>query len=357
MAEQNQEMNLRALYPRLLSFGIGYGDLERIRSRATDWTSFSGAMADLGEYWEQQADKAFRAGCLETPGQHWLRAAAYYHFAQLRLEDSPLKESLRRACRQAYGKYSRLADPPIIRCEIPFEGANIAGYLRTRKSGPCVILIGGLDSAKEVELHCLAEIFLNRCCSVFYFDGPGQGELYKRSPLTSGFEKAVSSVIRFLTSDPRVQPGRFGCFGVSFGGYLACLSSAANPQISACVSMSGFFDHRILAKLPPFAKEIVRNAYGVCADADLNQLASLVSLEPHRGKMKSPLLIVHGTADHLVDSDQVEAVESWASGSVEKMVLEGSEHVCCDRFNQCLPYVGDWMTAWLMRKNKSVAVV
>lgn len=357
MADQNPAMNLRALYPRLLSFGIAYGDLERIRSRVSDWTSFSRAMAELGEYWEQVADKAFRAGCLETPGQHWLRAAAYYHFAQLRLEDSLLKEGLRRACRQAYVKYSRLADPPVISCEVPFNGTNIPGYLRTRKSGPCVILIGGLDSAKEVELHHLAEIFLNRCCSVFYFDGPGQGELYKRSPLTCGFEKAVASVISFLRSDPRVQPARIGCFGLSFGGYLACLSSAANAQISACISLSGFFDHRVLAKLPPSASNIVRNAFGLPADAELCDLASLVTLEPQRGKMKAPLLIVHGTADHLVDSEQVEAMETWASGGVEKMVLEGSEHVCCDRFNQCLPYVGDWMTTWLMRKNEFVAVV
>ena len=52
MAEQNLALNFRSLYPRLLSFGIGYGDLERITSRVNDWTSFSRAMADLGEHWE-----------------------------------------------------------------------------------------------------------------------------------------------------------------------------------------------------------------------------------------------------------------------------------------------------------------
>lgn len=357
MGDHNPAINFRALYPRLLNFGIGYGDLERITSSVTDWTSFSRALADLGEHWEQLADKAFRAGCLETPGQHWLRAAAYYHYAQLRLQDSLLKESLRRACRQAYTKFARLADPPIVRCEVPFDGMNLPGYLRTRKSGPCVILIGGLDSAKEVELHHFAEIFLNRCCSVFYFDGPGQGELYGRSSMACGFEKAASSVINFLSSDPRVQPGRIGCFGVSFGGYLACLASAANPQISACISIGGFFDHRILPKLPPVAAATVRNTFGLPADANVSQLAPFVTLEPQRGNLKAPLLIVHGTADHLVDSDQIQAMESWACGPVEKMVLEGSEHVCCDRFNKCLPHMGDWMTTWLMRKNEFVAVV
>ena len=48
MAEQNLALNFRSLYPRLLSFGIGYGDLERITSRVNDWTSFARAMADWG---------------------------------------------------------------------------------------------------------------------------------------------------------------------------------------------------------------------------------------------------------------------------------------------------------------------
>ncbi len=358
MAEKNQSFNLRPLYPRLLSFGISYGDMERLSAKVADWAAFSRAMSDLGEHWEQSADKAHKAGYLETPRQHWLRAAAYYHYAQLRLENSLLKEGLRFACRRCYEKFTALANPAIVRCEIPFQSMSLPGYLRVRNPGaPCVILIGGLDSAKEVELHHFAEIFLNRCCSVFYFDGPGQGELYRQSSMTCGFEKAVSNVIGFLSSDPRVRPSRIGCFGVSFGGYLACLSSAANQRISACISIGGFFDHGILAKLPPVAAATVRNSFGLPSDADVEELFPYVTLEPQRGKMKAPLLIVHGTADHLVDSAQIEAMKAWAEGPVETIVLEGSEHVCSDRFNECLPQMGDWMTVWLMHKNGLVAVV
>lgn len=358
MPEMQPEFNIRPLYPRLLSFGIGYGDLERISREAADWSAFSRAMADLGEHWEQAADKANKQGHLETPRQHWLRAAAYYHYAQLRLDNSLLKEGLRLACRRCYQKFVDLANQEIIRCEIPFQSISLPGYLRIRKPGaPCVILIGGLDSAKEVELHHFAEIFLKRCCSVFYFDGPGQGELYRRFPMTCGFENAVSSVVNFLSQDARVQPSQIGCFGVSFGGYLACLSSAANPRINACISIGGFFDHGILPKLPPIAAVAVRNSFGLPVDAGLDELVPYVDLEPYRGRMKTPLLIVHGTADHLVDSQQIEKMTGWAAGPVETIVLEGAEHVCSDRFNECLPRMGDWMTGWLMRKNELVAVV
>lgn len=350
--------NFRSLYPRLLSFGIGYGDLERISGTATDWVSFSRAMADLGQQWEKSADEALPSGRIETSSQHWLRAAAYYHYAQLRLPDSQMKEDLRIACRRSYEKFTPLAVPQIVRCEVPFEGKILPGYLRVKHPGaPCVILIGGLDSAKEVELHHFAEIFLARSCSVFYFDGPGQGELYKRSLMTSGFEKAVSSVIRFLSLDYRVQPGRFGCFGVSFGGYLACRSSAANPRIDACISAGGFFNHKILEKLPPVAAQTVKNAFGFSSDADMSELISYITLEPLKGKMEAPLLIVHGTADHLVDMEQIQAMQQWSGGPVETILLQGSEHVGCDRFNDYLPRMGDWMASCLMHKNEMMAVL
>src|SRR5215467_6645331 len=193
MEELNQAINFRSLYPRLLSFGIGYGDLERVTTQATDWASFTRAMADLGEHWAHLAENTYESGCRETSKQHWLRASAYFHYAQLRASDSPLKKQLRRECRRAYEKFAPMADPAIVRCEIPFQSTTLPGYLRIGNKGPCVILIGGLDSAKEVELHHFAEVFLSRGCSVFYFDGPGQGELYGRLSMTHGFASAVSA--------------------------------------------------------------------------------------------------------------------------------------------------------------------
>jgi fermentation-respiration switch protein FrsA (DUF1100 family) len=66
--------------------------------------------------------------------------------------------------------------------------------------------------------------------------------------------------------------------------------------------------------------------------------------------MQAPLLIVHGTADHLVDMEQITALQNWACGPVDALVLEGAEHVCCDRFNECLPAMGDWMLSQLLYK-------
>jgi len=343
--------NFRLLYPRLLNFGIGYGDLERVSKDAQDWPSFTLAIAELGKYWERVAQDATHSEDISTFQEHLRKAVDYYHYAQLRAEDSALKEELRCASRKCYKQLAPLVDPPAIRCEIPFEDISLPGYLRIKRSGaPCVILVGGLDSSKEVELHYFAEIFLRRGCSVFYFDGPGQGELYGQSSMKSGIEKAISSIIEFLSADERIGSAPVGCFGVSFGGYLACRAAALNPRLGACISIGGFFDYRILDRLPPIAAVAVRKFFGFSAQEDPEKLTRYITLEPLQGQMKAPLLIVHGTADHLVDMVQIKAMQNWAAGPVDTIVLEGSEHVCCDRFNVCLPRMGDWMASRLFQE-------
>lgn len=353
---QSEKPNFAALYPRLVNFGVAYSDLERISLMANDWTSFSREMGNLAELWMRMADKGWKLGHLETPRVQWKRAADYYHYAQLKLPDSLLKESFRRTSRKCYEKVAALLDPPAVRCEIPFRSTYIPGYLRAKgPAAPCVILIGGLDSAKEVELHYFAETFLRRECSVFFFDGPGQGELYGKESLAWGFEDAIAAVIQFLRADPRVGAAALGCFGVALGGYYACQAAALNPEIEACISIGGFFDSRVLPRLPALAHSMFKTAFGFPADCNIAEIARYINLSPLQGQMKAPLLLVHGTADHLVDMEQITALRNWARGPVDTLIMEGSEHVCCDRFNECLPMMGDWMMSCLLRRKPESA--
>lgn len=353
---KNEKPNFAALYSRLINFGIAYSDLERIAAVATDWISFGREMANLAELWMRQADKGWRLGQLETPRAHWKRAADYYHYAQLKLPDSLLKESFRRASRKCYEKAAVLLDPPAVRYEIPFQSTSLPGYLRAKEPGaPCVILIGGLDSAKEVELHYFAETFLGRECSVFFFDGPGQGELYGKESMACGFEHVIAAVIQFLRNDARVGSAALGCFGVALGGYFACRAAALNPEIEACISIGGFFDSRVLPRLPALAQSMCLTAFGLPSDSDLAELTPHFNLAALEARRNTPLLLVHGTADHLVDTEQITALRKWAHGPVDALIFEGSEHVCCDRFNECLPLMGDWMTSSLLRKDTKSA--
>lgn len=344
--------DFRSLYSRLINFGVSYGDLERLARTSRDWISFSREMANLAEHWEASAEAAHKRGCIATPRAHWRHATDYYHYAQLKVSPSPMKEGLRRSSRRCYQRLASRMDPPAVRYVIPFQPAALAGYLRIHHPGaPCIILIGGLESAKEVELHYFAEEFLKRGCSVFYFDGPAQGELEGRAEILSNFDKVIASVITFLSTDTQVGGAAIGCFGVALGGHLACHAAAANPQISACISLGGFFDTRVLKRLPATAQATLLKAYGVKTDGDLNDLDPPISLASSHKQMNAPLLLVHGASDHPVELDQIKAMQNWAGGHVDTIAFAGSEHICTDHFNECLPRMGDWMTNWLVYKN------
>ena len=77
-----------------------------------------------------------------------------------------------------YTKALPYLNPPGERVSIPYNGGTLYGNLRAPngiKTPPVVILIMGLDSAKE-EMFYNEQLFLDRGMATLTFDGPGQGE-------------------------------------------------------------------------------------------------------------------------------------------------------------------------------------
>ncbi|MBV9960257.1 MAG: alpha/beta fold hydrolase, partial [Acidobacteria bacterium] len=318
----------------------------RVAAVASDWSAWGSALAAMAENYSRAGDEARAEGRTASAAEQWRRAVDYFHFAQVKLTDEAEKSACQARVRLNYEKLAGLLSPRAVPLLIPFKGAFMRGYFRMAEAGaPCVVLIGGLDSAKEVELHYFAEGFLKRGLSVFYFDGPGQGESVGQLNLDAHFEEAVTVVLDFLSDHVKVDG--FGLFGVSFGGYLACRSAAAEPRVKACVSLGGFFDSRILQRLPLPAFANLRRAFGLNENEEVERMASQITLEPLRGRMDRPLFIIHGRDDHLVDEAQVEAMSAWAGGLNEVWMMEGAEHVCTNRFGECLPVLCDWMRAQL----------
>lgn len=347
-ATPSELASFSTLYPRLLHFGVSYGDLLRVSAGSSDWHSWSRRLADVASAYAVSGDEAWESGREVSAAEYWRRATDYFHFAQIKLSDYAAKQELQRRSRFNYANLAALLRPRAVRLDVPFGGASLPGYLRVAAEGaPCVILIGGLDSAKEVELHYFGECFLRRGLSVFFFDGPGQGELNGSFPMEAQFENAVSSVLDCVGAHTSVSHDGFGLFGVSFGGYLACRSAAADPRVKACISLGGFFDAGVLPRLPAPAVANLRRAFGLKDDEGIECISTKITLEPLRSRMDRPLFVIHGCDDHLVDKSQVSAIAEWAQGPQSIWMMEGAEHVCTNRFGECLPVMADWMKAQL----------
>ena len=184
--------------PRFIANGVDYNDFVRVTSAIGSWDSWCEQWCRPARSHEQLGRAALAAGRERSAGAHLAQAAVYYHFAKFMFVDDldQMRAAHLTAVRVPADALPFL-DPPGERVEIPFDGAAIAGVLR-RPPGPgphpVVILIPGLDSAKE-EFRPTEELFLSRGLATLSVDGPGQGEAEYDLAIRGDWEVPGSAII------------------------------------------------------------------------------------------------------------------------------------------------------------------
>lgn len=342
--------NPQLLFPRLIHFGVAYSDLVRVSRLSSGWIDWSQRLNDLAEGYQ---DLALRSENPSSSAHFWRLAAIYSHYSQIKLPIGAVRSARSARVAGAFARFAELAAAPIEHREIPFGSLRLPGYLLgAGDTSPLVVLVGGLDSAKEVELFSFAQSFLERGLRCYIFDGPGQGELLGRAPLEFRFEKVLAPVIDYLSENLASAP--FGVFGVSLGGFLAARGTIPDSRVAACISLGGFFDASTLLKLSPPGSALLRHSLGIPPDASVEPFARGVCVSERGCGVKPDLLVVHGTEDHLVGEDQIAKFETQiARASIWR--VDGAEHVCTDRFSECLPAIGDWMAEKLSTSREARA--
>lgn len=339
---------LEMLYQRLLRLGLSYGDFSRLKSSPLELQAWASELALLAKRYEDMADEAWERSRTASAAQWWRKATDYYHYAQMFLPYSPAKLALRKSSQANFLKLLNRMSPSVQRLEIPFQSITLPGYLRTAApESPIVILINGLDSSKETELFYFAETFAKRGISTLCLDAPGQGELLGAAAMRPNIEVVISTVIDFIVHNGLADPRKIGLFGVSFGGHLAARAAACDERVKACICLGSFFDSSGLAHFNPVVQGAFRAQYGAVQQESLDDLYEQLSLEPFAGKMISPLLVVHGSRDHIFAVSEAERIHAWGYGPKELWILDNAEHVCSSCFDELLPRMGDWMAQQL----------
>jgi kynurenine formamidase/pimeloyl-ACP methyl ester carboxylesterase len=339
---------------RFLHFGVSYRDFRIAGARATTWSDWCTAMSEFADYYAARADKARDEDRRVTAAKCGLRAAAYYHFAHFKCPRSDsTADAARRRCFDVYRSVADLLDPAALPLMLRCGPFTLPAYLRRCGTNrPIVILLNGLDSCKEVELHRFGDLFLARGLNVLAVDAPGQGEAEDAAPLLPAFDAAVAPLLDWVE---RWNPAAVGVFGVSFGGHLAARAAALDSRISACVSLGGFHDGEVLARLPEPAAAAFRQSFRLESQEPLTSAGYLLNLKTLRDTLDRPLLIVHGGNDHLVTPSQVERLSEWGGEYATTWIVEGAEHVCTDRFADVLPEIGDWVCQRLSKHSVRTA--
>jgi dienelactone hydrolase/uncharacterized protein YndB with AHSA1/START domain len=344
-------------FSRLMLGGLDWGDVTMVlkdlrkESTHTDWADWHRRWSALGVHHEQRGAESLAAGLLETARVSYRKATACHHYAEFFYFDDILAKLTSRDRVTSLFEHVMPHLHEMVRpLHCSHDGADIPGYLMSPRGAgpwPCVMLVNGLDSAKEVELYAFAREFIARGMAVVVFDGPGQGVHVGRMPMAIDFERVVAAVLAEAVAQPEVDGSRMGIFGVSFGGYLAARAAACVPGFRACINLSGGFDHDNFASINSMVREDFRLVFGMPDDAAMNQLARTSLNLRDVAPLQVPLLAIHGELDSIIPIESCERMLDWAAGETELIRYPGERHVATNYFGDFIPRFCDWMAGRL----------
>lgn len=216
-----------------------------------------------------------------------------------------------------------LAWAPVI---VPSTGIDLPGWWMPAggsRPGPAVALIHGWESARDRTLP-LAAILHALGCHVLAIDVRGHGANPTEDlPVTSGeFGLDALAAARWLLAHPDVT--EVAVLGHSMGGIGAILAAAAEPRIRACIAVSApAGPYRLtrqtfrLARLPipdPIAYPLAWFTTRVLLRSRGHTVAE-VSASGAIARFRGPVLLEHGTDDHVVPIDHLRRLERAARRS------------------------------------------
>jgi 2,6-dihydroxypseudooxynicotine hydrolase len=332
---------------RFTANGVDPSDFSRVTSAIDRWEDWCGQWSRAAAQHELLGREALEDGRGRSAGSHLAQASVYYHFAKfLFVHDlTQLREAHHRAVRCLTDALPFLT-PPGERVEIPFDGATLAGVLR-RPAGtgpaPVVVLIPGLDSAKE-EFGNTERLFLDRGLATFSVDGPGQGEAEYDLAIRPDWEIPGAAILDAVAALPGIDPDRIGVWGVSLGGYYAPRLASGDDRVRACIALSGPFDFGAAwDQLPELTRQAFRVRSRSASDRQARSLAAELTLAGRAGQLTAPLLIVAGRQDRLVPWPQARRLADEAAGPAELLVLDDGNHGCANVSYRHRPVSADWM--------------
>lgn len=284
---------------------------------------------------ETVARAAEEAGHRETALEAYVLAAEAYRKSQHVIfeDDHPQKLKLHGGLIRCYDRIMSLADYPIERIEVPFEGHQIQVLLHLlpdRRKAPCVLYIPGMDQTKEFYPYVLRNDMLRRGMHACAIDGPGQGmsNIRKIRVTADNYERAVKAVIDVLVDRPEIDGEKIGALGISMGSFWAPRAAALDSRIKACAGASATFadKNHIFNNSSPRFKQIFMYMAGFTDEDAFDEMAKQMTLIGHGGRIKCPTLLATGEFDPLSPVEEGLAVFEELGGPKELWVLENEFH-------------------------------
>jgi dienelactone hydrolase len=314
-----------------------------------------------------QAEEAEKAGHTRTAGRLYSRATNYLCQAERMLSRSdPDRVPTYTRVLELAQKAFDLEDTRITRVAIPYEGTTLPAYFSQAPAAddgpaPVVVLVNGLDSAKEHMYSSghWAELAA-RGISCLMLDQPGTGEALRLQGLTARIdtEAWAGSCVDWLEQRPDVDASRIGIVGWSLGGYYAPRAAAFEKRFALCVAWGANHDwgavqrrrlEREGERPVPHYWEHVLWVWGHDDLEEFIDFADDVHLEGVVERITVPFLIAHGANDRQIPLEYAHRSYDQAVNSPKRELRvftpeEGAtEHIGLDHLPHVSTFVADWV--------------
>jgi hypothetical protein len=342
-------MNRRQFVMQRAAFtGIPYSMLCDIEDSLNEGQEWHSALIAIADKHSEIARQVSAAGRTVTAGRHWRLAGAAYHSATFapdvrRMLDLDAINALRRNAVSMY-RHALTADSACTQVQLALTGSTVNAYLRLPTGNTAgnvaglVVLLNGLDSLCEVEMHAFSEGLLERGMATLAIDLPAQFSSPDRKP-TVAIEGIEPS---FMEWRERAGFGsiKTGVFAVSFGAYLAARMLSKTDIFSAAVLLSPPAWIGPQERAHGYLMRMLRWTFD-CADGDDDAVADqirLTELAPPRAATRLYTM----QQDILFGGEHRDAYVRWGGSAVEEVLCD-AEHVGTSRFPELLPAAFDWL--------------
>ncbi len=339
---------------------------ERLRVRQNEPQAWREEWRAMGELIESRAEAALAKGDKITAGDYYLRAGIYHYNAERFITPGPDKRAQGEKAYHCWHTGIRLREPTIEFVEVPYLGTTLPALFMkasaTVRPAPTVVVVNGMDNAKEMSIFFAGREFARRGVNTLAFDGPGMGETRRIRDMPSRYDYEVPGAAAFdyLAQRPDVDAKRIAIMGYSFGGYYSSRIAAFEKRYAACIALSALhwdladWQEKIRQKNASSPTTVAQSNFqfrwvvGAATAEEGIVIAKKFSLKDVAKNITCPFLVTHGGNDRVVPVENARKLYD-AVGSKNKTIKiftteeGGAEHAHVDNRQVGIDFAADWL--------------
>lgn len=341
--------------------GIGaMPDFQRVQARCRKFNDIAREFGAAALHRQRRAEEYERQGYTVSARESFFIASVLYGQAQWPIfENTRQNIEYEQRKNYCYAQYAKYADHIVRQAEIPFEGKSLPGWLHlplNYKQGtkvPCVLAIGGMDSAKEILVSMYGDQFLTRGIAVFALDGPGQASCTIREirVTATNFMEAGRATLDWIKEQPEIDINQIALKGESMGSIWATQIATVAPEVKCCVvaylRQEKGENTAFNMESPTFKLRFMYMS-GYTNEEEFDEFSQSINADGLGAKIKCPYLAVGGEDDDFASIEPTFDLMNEIQTPKELLLYRGERHTLHSNNASSLgPNEQDYMADWI----------